>query len=76
MLGDGLAGGGKRRRQVLDRAGAVGLALYRITQEALHNVIKHAHASSVDLILQCTERRIELIIRDNGVGFDFHQHFW
>lgn len=45
-------------------------ALYRITQEALHNVAHHAHASRVDISLHCSARRVSLTIDDNGIGFD------
>ncbi len=45
-------------------------ALYRVTQEALHNVVKHARASRVDLRLQMNEQAITLEIGDNGRGFD------
>jgi signal transduction histidine kinase len=44
--------------------------LYRIAQEALNNVAKHARASKVDLILECRSDQISLIVEDNGVGFD------
>jgi PAS domain S-box-containing protein len=45
-------------------------ALYRIVQEALNNVIKHAHATKVDIQLQCDGLRIVVDVRDDGVGFD------
>ncbi len=45
-------------------------ALYRIAQEALHNIIKHARASTVLLRLTRQEREIILEVRDNGRGFD------
>ena len=45
-------------------------ALYRIAQEALHNVVKHAEASSVDLLLERRADAISLIIEDDGKGFD------
>jgi signal transduction histidine kinase len=52
--------------------------LYRITQEALHNIVKHAHASHVQLLLQQRNDGIVLEIQDDGVGFDptgnFHGH--
>ena len=44
--------------------------LYRIAQEALNNVAKHAGASSVELILAQRADHVSLIIEDDGVGFD------
>jgi signal transduction histidine kinase len=44
--------------------------LYRITQETFNNVIKHAHASRVNLRLECPGDKIVLEIKDNGQGFD------
>jgi PAS domain S-box-containing protein len=46
------------------------LTFYRVTQEALNNVIKHAHASRVDVILERRDGGITLLIEDDGVGFD------
>ncbi len=45
-------------------------ALYRIAQEALHNVVKHARASTVVLRLARQTDEIILEVRDNGRGFD------
>ncbi|MCB0213794.1 MAG: GAF domain-containing sensor histidine kinase, partial [Anaerolineae bacterium] len=45
------------------------IALYRITQEAINNVVKHAAAEHVSIDLHCRPERIELAISDNGVGF-------
>jgi signal transduction histidine kinase len=45
-------------------------ALYRIAQEALHNIVKHARASTVVLQLTRQEHQIILEVRDNGRGFD------
>lgn len=50
-------------------------ALYRIAQEALHNIIKHAHASVVVLRLTQQQNKIVLEVRDNGKGFDPQGHF-
>ncbi len=47
----------------------VEIALYRIVQEALNNVVKHARASSASIELQVGPERISCTIRDNGVGF-------
>ena len=45
-------------------------ALYRVVQEALHNVVRHARATRVDIILHCLPASVSLRIIDNGVGFD------
>ena len=45
-------------------------ALYRIAQEALNNVAKHARASSVDIILERRTDHVLLIIEDDGIGFE------
>jgi signal transduction histidine kinase len=44
--------------------------LYRLAQEALNNVLKHAHASHVSLRLQVEDNRAILEIADDGVGFE------
>jgi signal transduction histidine kinase len=44
--------------------------LYRITQEALNNVIKHAGATCVGATLNYTDDHITLTIEDDGKGFD------
>jgi signal transduction histidine kinase len=43
---------------------------YRITQEALNNVLKHAHAGHVDVLLERRDEDIVLVIEDDGIGFD------
>ena len=45
-------------------------ALFRIYQEVLTNVARHANASKVDAILDSDDKRLYFSIRDNGVGFD------
>jgi two-component system CheB/CheR fusion protein len=44
--------------------------LYRIGQEALNNVAKHAGATSVDMLLERRDDHVVLIVEDNGRGFD------
>ena len=46
------------------------LAIYRITQEALNNIVKHTDASKVFISLVVKEGKISLSIEDNGAGFD------
>lgn len=45
------------------------LALFRITQEALNNVLKHAEATRVSIVLEHDHGRPTLTISDNGKGF-------
>ncbi|MBX3013118.1 MAG: HAMP domain-containing protein [Caldilineaceae bacterium] len=47
----------------------VKVAFYRIVQEALSNVVKHAAATQADILLRYGEGQVELIIRDDGRGF-------
>jgi signal transduction histidine kinase len=44
--------------------------LWRIFQEALTNVERHADASSVHVIWDCSNDQARLIVRDNGAGMD------
>jgi nitrate/nitrite-specific signal transduction histidine kinase len=48
----------------------VKVGLYRIAQEALNNISKHAGASQVVLTLRNQDKQLELSIADNGCGFD------
>jgi two-component system NarL family sensor kinase len=63
-------------RVTLDTASACTLPLaaeaelYRIVQQALANVQRHAHAKSVCVSLRCTPRAATLTIEDDGRGFD------
>jgi signal transduction histidine kinase len=49
--------------------------LYRIAQEALNNVAKHARATKVDLIVERRLDQISLMVEDNGVGFEEKRTF-
>ncbi|HLM60247.1 MAG TPA: PAS domain-containing sensor histidine kinase [Pyrinomonadaceae bacterium] len=44
--------------------------LYRIAQEALNNIAKHAQATNVSVLLEKPDKNIVLIVEDDGVGFD------
>jgi len=48
----------------------VALCIYRITQEALRNVAKHAHAVEAEVERQRVDRRLSLSVSDRGAGFD------
>jgi PAS domain S-box-containing protein len=50
-------------------------ALFRIAQEALHNIVKHAGAQSVEVRLDAAPESLILQVRDDGRGFDTSQSF-
>ncbi len=49
------------------------IIIYRILQEALNNAAKHSQASRVCISLKKVEGRIQLMVEDNGRGFDYKQ---
>jgi signal transduction histidine kinase len=46
------------------------IAIYRIAQEALNNIAKHAQAREAVVHLRCQADQMTLTIRDDGCGFD------
>ena len=48
----------------------VKVALYRIAQESLNNIVKHAAAGRVWITLHCDGRQVRLAVRDDGRGFE------
>jgi len=48
----------------------VSLCLYRVTQEALQNVVRHSRAPSASVVLRTDANRLRLLIVDDGVGFN------
>lgn len=50
--------------------GEIETTLYRIAQEALTNVVKHARARSVSLVVQRRPGSVSAVIEDDGTGFD------
>lgn len=46
------------------------ITLFRIVQEQLKNIITHSKAKSAEILLQSKQENLELIIKDNGIGFD------
>ena len=49
--------------------GSATTSVFRVAQEALANVERHAHARQVELTLDCEDDRLRLAIRDDGLGF-------
>jgi signal transduction histidine kinase len=75
-LGQSVKESGALDVQVETRLGAerllpeVETAVYRIVQEALTNVVKHASAARVSIVVTRTPEKLALIIEDDGSGFD------
>ena len=51
-------------------ASEIETTLYRIAQEALNNIAKHAHARQVEIVLERRTDQVLLIVEDDGVGFE------
>jgi len=51
-------------------SGLVEVSLYRIAQEAVTNIVKHAAASHISLVLLVSDSAAILLVEDNGKGFD------
>jgi len=49
--------------------------VYRIVQESLNNVLKHAKASAIKVTVKKRPTSIVLVIQDNGIGFDFSERY-
>ncbi len=52
---------------------AMKIAIFRIIQESLNNIIKHAHASQSNIYLSFEEKNARINVRDNGIGFDLER---
>jgi len=48
-------------------------ALFRVAQEAFENIVRYAHAKHVRLSLTQTQDQVQMLIEDDGVGFDVAQ---
>jgi two-component system CheB/CheR fusion protein len=52
----------------------IATALFRVTQESLQNVFKHAQATDVMVRLSGSSKGIGVSVRDNGKGFEVASH--
>ncbi len=46
------------------------ITIFRIIQECLNNIIKHAHATHANIYVRFEEKNVRINVRDNGIGFD------
>jgi signal transduction histidine kinase len=49
--------------------------IYRILQESLTNIARHAHAGRIDVEIKKEEDRVTFLLKDNGIGFDERSPF-
>ena len=49
---------------------AMKITIFRIIQESLTNILKHAHATQANIYLRFEEKNVRIDVRDNGTGFD------
>lgn len=49
------------------------IAIFRVTQEAMTNIVKHAQATAVRIVCSVDEHNFSLVIEDNGVGLPSHR---
>jgi two-component system NarL family sensor kinase len=50
---------------------AVGIAMQRIAEEAVANAVRHAACNQIEIIVKSTDAGAALLVRDNGIGFDY-----
>lgn len=55
----------------LEVSGEIRRNIFLVVKEALNNIVKHAGATEVKLIMQVEEKGLSLLIKDNGKGIDF-----
>jgi PAS domain S-box-containing protein len=48
----------------------IGISLFRVLQEALHNVVKHSRAKKVEVQVSESSNEVHLLVSDSGTGFD------
>ncbi len=63
----------EKPKEKLDLAPEYSLLIYRLTQELLTNMAKHAQAKNVELRMNRNGNSVELFYRDDGRGFDYEQ---
>jgi two-component system sensor histidine kinase DegS len=49
------------------------MSIYRIIQESLSNIMKHAEASEAQVFIKKSERNLTILVSDNGKGYDLNQ---
>src|SRR5699024_5909595 len=48
------------------------VAVFRLVQESVHNILKHAEATEINVKIETTNTHMTVIVKDNGKGFDLN----
>lgn len=48
------------------------LVLFRVVQELINNIVKHAKANKISILMKYSESHLEISVADNGIGFDMN----
>ncbi|HVV06145.1 MAG TPA: ATP-binding protein [Puia sp.] len=56
------------RVEALDKCRKI--ALFRVVQEQVKNIIKYSQSKNIQIALHCMDDQIRLLVRDDGIGFD------
>jgi signal transduction histidine kinase len=51
----------------------ISITVFRIVQEALNNILKHADATQIDFYVRKSENELYLFVKDNGKGFKLNE---
>ena len=49
------------------------VAIFRLVQECLNNSLKHAKPTEIHVKVEFTAKHINVVVRDNGIGFDINE---
>lgn len=58
----------KRNRELKSLDPQLGIVIFKITQEAFTNILRHSHASMVTIQLNSNDEFVKMTIKDNGIG--------
>lgn len=61
--------------EVVNLNSSIQITIFRIVQEALSNINKHSKANEAKIVIEFSQKRLNVIIVDNGVGFDYNETY-
>lgn len=70
---DGIAATFENDLDEMDIPDSLKIIIFRVIQEAMNNIAKHSKADRVKMLLRKPEGRLEVVLQDNGQGFDLEK---